>query len=203
MVEVKRKIPIMNSYSMACIALLLLIFFLLITSMDTDRRSAQPLPALSEKHNMNFSDNVKDRNILEVYLNQDNSLVCGSVGRISLYNLKAKAKDFIANTSGSNRLPEMTQKNVDFFGTTMVSDKHVIYLKNDRGASYQVYLKIQEELMDAYNELRDELAMQKWQVPYSALKASQQNAIREIYPVHIYEVATIRTEERSNNGKVQ
>ena len=83
--------------------------------------------------------------------------------------------------------PEKTQKNVEFLGTTLVNDKHVISLQNDRGSSYQAYISVQNELVAAYNELRDELALQKWQRPYAELNDEQQKAIREIYPQRISE----------------
>ena len=84
-------------------------------------------------------------------------------------------------------MPEKTQKNVDFFGTTLVNDKHVISLQNDRGSSYQAYISVQNELVAAYNELRDELAEQKFGTTYAELNDDQQKAIREIYPQRISE----------------
>ncbi len=56
----------------------------------------------------------------------------------------------------------------------LVNDKHVISLQNDRGSSYQAYISVQNELVAAYNELRDELALQKWQRPYAELNDEQQ-----------------------------
>ena len=63
----------------------------------------------------------------------------------------------------------------------------IISLQNDRGSSYQAYISVQNELVAAYNELRDELALQKWQRPYAELNDEQQKAIREIYPQRISE----------------
>ena len=183
----KRKVPDINSSSTADIAFLLLIFFLITTSMDTDRGLARllPPPPEDEKKDDN-TDKIKERNILQVYLNKDDALMCGNE-YISIDQLRDKAKEFIANVNNSEHMPEKTQKNVEFFGTSMVTDKHVVSLQNDRGSSYQAYISVQNELVAAYNELRDELAQEKWQLPYAELNDEQQKAVREIYPQRISE----------------
>ena len=182
----KRKVPDINSSSTADIAFLLLIFFLITTSMDTDRGLARLLPPPPESNNQKDADKIKERNVLQVYLNKDDQLMCGSE-YISIDQLRDKAKEFIANVANDETKPQKTQKDVEFFGPTMVSDKHVISLQNDRGSSYQAYISVQNELVAAYNELRDELAQQKWQKTYSELGEEQQKAIRDIYPQRISE----------------
>ncbi len=111
-----------------------------------------------------------------------------------LIKLREKAKEFIANAGNAEHMPEKTQKNVEFFGTTLVNDKHVISLQNDRGSSYQAYISVQNELVAAYNELRDELALQKkWvQRPYAELNDEQQKAVREVYPQRISEAGNLK-----------
>ena len=186
MAKGKRKVPDINSSSTADIAFLLLIFFLITTSMDTDRGLARLLPPPPEDEKNENTDKIKERNILQVYLNKDDALMCGN-DYIGVDQLRQKAKEFIANVANAENMPEKTQKNVEFFGTCMVNDKHVISLQNDRGSSYQAYISVQNELVAAYNELRDELALQKWQRPYAELNDEQQKAIREIYPQRISE----------------
>ena len=103
----------------------------------------------------------------------------------------------------AEHMPEKTQKNVEFFGTTLVNDKHVISLQNDRGSSYQAYISVQNELVAAYNELRDELAKEKFGVTYSELNDLQQKAVREIYPQRISEAEPKNTEKKEvSNGKI-
>lgn len=185
MAKGKRKVPDINSSSTADIAFLLLIFFLITTSMDTDRGLARLLPPPPEKDQKN-TDKIKERNILQVYLNKDDQLMCGSE-YITVDQLRDKAKEFIANVTNDENKPEKSQKDVEFFGPTSVCDKHVISLQNDRGSSYQAYISVQNELVAAYNELRNELAQQKWQKDYSELSEEQQKAIRDIYPQRISE----------------
>ena len=69
----------------------------------------------------------------------------------------------------------------------MVTEKHVISLRCDRGSSYKVYLAVQNELVAAYNELRDEASKAKWGKSYADLNEDQQAAIRKIYPQNISE----------------
>ena len=186
MAKKKREVPEINSSSTADIAFLLLIFFLITTSMDTDRGLARRLPPPPEKDQKLDDAKKKERNVLQVFLNMQDQLMCGN-DYIGVDQLRQKAKEFIANINNAENMPEKTQKNVDFFGTTLVNDKHVISLQNDRGSSYQAYISVQNELVAAYNELRDELALQKWQRPYAELNDEQQKAIREIYPQRISE----------------
>ena len=186
MAKGKRKVPDINSSSTADIAFLLLIFFLITTSMDTDRGLARLLPPPPEDEKNENTDKIKERDILQVYLNKDDALMCGN-DYIGVDQLRQKAKEFIANINNAENMPEKTQKNVDFFGTTLVNDKHVISLQNDRGSSYQAYISVQNELVAAYNELRDELAQEKFGVTYAELNDAQRKAVREVYPQRISE----------------
>lgn len=186
MAKGKRKVPDINSSSTADIAFLLLIFFLITTSMDTDRGLARRLPPPPEQKDQENTDKIKERNVLQVYLNKDDQLMCGDE-YISVNQLRGKAKEFIANAENDEAKPERIQKDIPFFGLTMVTDKHVISLQNDRGSSYQAYISVQNELVAAYNELRNELALQKWQKNYTELTEDQQKAIRDIYPQRISE----------------
>ncbi len=154
--------------------------------MDTDRGLARLLPPPPEDQDQQNTDKIKERNVLQVYLNKDDALMCGN-DYIGVDQLREKAKEFIANVANAEHMPEKTQKNVEFFGTYLVNDKHVISLQNDRGSSYQAYISVQNELVAAYNELRDELAEQKFGVKYAELSDEQQKAIREIYPQRISE----------------
>lgn len=186
MAKGNRKVPEINSSSTADIAFLLLIFFLITTSMDTDRGLARQLPPPPEKDQKMDDIKVKDRNILPVFLNMQDQLMCGN-DYITVDQLRAKAKEFIANPYNDENKPEKSSTNVEFFGNMMVTKNHVISLRCDRGSSYKAYLAVQNELVAAYNELRDELAQEKWQKNYVDLNDDQQKAIRDIYPQKISE----------------
>ena len=151
MAKGKRKVPDINSSSTADIAFLLLIFFLITTSMDTDRGLARQLPPPPEKDQKMDDIKVKDRNILPVFLNMQDQLMCGN-DYITVDQLRAKAKEFIANPYNDENKPEKSSTNVEFFGNMMVTKNHVISLRCDRGSSYKAYLAVQNELVAAYNE---------------------------------------------------
>lgn len=180
MAKKKREVPEINSSSTADIAFLLLIFFLITTSMDTDRGLARRLPPPPEKDQKLDDAKKKERNVLQVFLNMQDQLMCGN-DYITVDQLRAKAKEFIANPYNEDTKPEKISKNVPFFGTVQVTEGHVISLRCDRGSSYKAYMSVQNELVAAYNELRDELAQEKWQKNYMELDQEQQDAIREIY----------------------
>ena len=189
MARKKRGVPGINSSSTADIAFILLIFFLITTSMDTDRGLARRLPPPPEKHQTK-DDNiiVKERNVLQVRLNKDNQLMCGTE-YIAIEQLKEKAKEFIKNEFDDPNLPEKHVKNIPLLGgDVMMTDKHVISVQNDVGTSYQAYIDVQNELVAAYNELRNELAKAKFGgKTYTACSEDEQKAIRDFYPMKISE----------------
>lgn len=189
MARKKRGVPGINSSSTADIAFILLIFFLITTSMDTDRGLARRLPPPPEK-NQTKDDNiiVKERNVLQVRLNKDNQLMCGTE-YIGIEQLKDKAKEFIKNEFDDPNLPEKHVKNIPLLGgDVMMTDKHVISVQNDVGTSYQAYIDVQNELVAAYNELRNELAKAKFGgKTYTACSEDEQKAIRDFYPMKISE----------------
>lgn len=180
-----RKLPEYNSSSLADIAFMLLIFFLVTTTMDTDSGIMTQLPPPVPPNQEKNDDKIKERNVFVVLINKnDQILVEGKPMHIN--DLKDNAKEFIENPNRAENLPEFRQKEVPFFGLVEVS-KQVISLQNDRGTSYGLYIEVQNELQRAYNELRDELALRKFGTRYDALEGEKQVAIRKIYPRAISE----------------
>jgi len=176
-----------NAAPMADIAFLLLIFFLVATTFDVDTGIMRKLPPIpdEQQQRQQESKQIKERNVFEVLINSnDQLLVEGEPMNIS--NLRESAKEFIANPRNKEDLPEMEVKEVPFFGQTETT-KGIISLQNDRGTSYEMYIKVQNELTAAYNELHDDLAMQKFGQHYSELNEEQKDAIGDIYPMIISE----------------
>ncbi|MCD7898417.1 MAG: biopolymer transporter ExbD [Bacteroides sp.] len=186
MAKGNRKVPEINSSSTADIAFIILIFFLITTSMDTDRGLARRLPEPPDPNAPEQENIIRDRNLLRVYLNSFDQLMVGNE-IMDVKELRKKAKEFIANPYNDEKLPEKKPKDVRFFGNTMVTEGHVISLQNDRMTSYQAYMAVQNELVAAYNELRNEIAQQKFQKDYLELDEDQQKAVRDIYPQKISE----------------
>lgn len=186
MARKKREVPEVNSSSTADIAFLLLIFFLITTSMDTDRGLARQLPPPPEENAEKEEIKLKERNMLPIFLNLHDQLMCGDA-IVDVAEVRERAKEFIQNPEDKEDMPEKHVVDVEFFGPTEVTKNHVISLRCDRGSSYKIYLAVQNELVAAYNELRDELAMSKWGKKYADLAEDYQKAIREIYPQKISE----------------
>ena len=186
MAKGKREVPELNSSSTADISFILLIFFLITTSMDTDQGLARRLPPPPEQNQKNDDIKLKERNVLTVFLNFQNQLMCGNE-YISVDQLRAKAKEFIANPNNDPKMPEKTTVDVPLFGPMEITANHVVSLRCDRGSSYEAYILVQNELVAAYNELRNEIANSKFGMPYSECDEIQQESIRKIYPQNISE----------------
>ena len=140
-----------NAGSMADIAFLLLIFFLVTTTIDVDKGITVKLPPWSEEEP--DVTKLKKRNVYSVMVNAQNLLlVRGEEMRIE--DLRMNAKDFIANPQ---RREDMAEK----------PTKAIISLKNDRGTKYETYLAVYNELKAAYNELWDDECQKMYQKPYS------------------------------------
>ncbi len=182
----KRELQEINAGSMADIAFLLLIFFLVTTTMDTDTgltRRLPPMPPPNEKPN---PDLIKKRNVFVVLVNKENQLlVAGKL--MNIRDLKDAAKEFIANPNNDPELPSKTEEDIPYFGKVMVTKNHVISLQTDRGTSYGMYIAVQNELVKAYDELRDGKAMERFGKKFKDLNTSEQDAIEKIYPLKISE----------------
>ena len=186
MAKKKKKVPALNSSSTADISFILLIFFLVTTSMDTDSGLSRRLPQPPDKEQEDAQIDVKERNVLNVRLNAACARMCTSEV-IELKLLRERAKKFISNPNDLPTLPEKHGKTIDLLGDCYVTDKHVISVQTDRGTPYEVYFQVQNELVAAYNELRDELSRSKFGRPCEALTDGQKVAVRAYYPQKISE----------------
>ncbi|MBQ8594098.1 MAG: biopolymer transporter ExbD [Bacteroidaceae bacterium] len=182
----KRSVPELNSSSTADISFILLIFFLTTTSMDTDKGLARRLPPPPEEHQEMDETKVKQRNVLQVRINaMDELMIGGDYAEVS--EIRERAKEFIDNPNNLATLPDKVAKEIDLFGTVYITDKHVISLQSDRGTSYKKYFEVQNELVAAYNELRDELAKRKFGKSFLDCSEEENLAIRTYYPMKISE----------------
>lgn len=190
MAKKKKKMPGLNTSSTADISFMLLIFFLVTTSMDTDMGLSRRLPQPPDKDQEDAQIDVKERNVFNVRVNAEGNLaLCkhGDYEWLDIKELRARAKEFIENPQNLSSLPEKHAKNIPLLGTCYVTDAHVISVQTDRGTPYNIYFQIQNELVAAYNELRDDLSKQRFGKPYAALDEDHQAAIREYYPQKISE----------------
>jgi biopolymer transport protein ExbD len=180
-----RKAPEINAGSMADIAFLLLIFFLVTTTMDVDTGITRRLPPPVEDPDQDID--VKERNVMKVLVNsRDRLMVNGKEAFVD--NLKEIAKDFMAIHPNNPEYPEVQEKYIEELKREITTSKGVISLKNDRGTSYEMYISVQNELAAAFNEMKDELSQDLFGVKYTQLVDEQQiKGINKAVPIRISE----------------
>jgi biopolymer transport protein ExbD len=160
-----------NAGSMADIAFLLLIFFLVTTTIVEDKGVLVRLPPWSDEPPPVLK--FKTRNVYSILVNANNDLlVRGEVKNIK--DLKDGIKEFILNPTKRDDLSES-------------SDEAIVSIKNDRGTKYDTYLTVYNEVKAAYNELRDEQAERKFGKKYEFLSTAQAKEVNEIIPMKLSE----------------
>ena len=180
-----KKTPELNTSSTADMAFLLLCFFLMTTTMDQDMGLQRRLPPMPDKNQKVEDQKVNRRNIIVVKINSADRLLAGTEP-MHVSQLKDKIKEFLTNPANDANLPEKEEINIEGYGPCMVS-KGVISLQNDRGTSYQAYMAVQNELVKAVNELRDEWSMANYGMVYSKLDEDKQGIVRKAIPQNISE----------------
>ncbi len=161
----------------------MLTFFLLTSSINTDLGIQRRLPPPSDPNVK--PPEIHKRNTFTVKVNRaDQLLFDGTVGEIN--GLKKRAKEFLSNPQNLSNLPEKTPTNIPLIGMYDVS-KGVISLQNDRGTSYDMYFKVQNELTAAINELKDELSRAQFGRSYKDCREDQREAIDKAIPTAISE----------------
>ena len=199
MAKKKRKVPGLNGSSLADISFILLIFFLITTSMDTDTGLVRRLPPPPDPNQQEEDVKVKGRNVLVVSVNMNNEIMYyyGDESKrvtrmdVEVSELREIAKEFIANPENKANMPEFHPADppLPLLGAYPVTKNHIISVQTDRSTSYEVYFQIQNELMAAYNELRDEFAREKFGKYYRHLdpESDEALAVRGVYPLKISE----------------
>jgi biopolymer transport protein ExbD len=177
--------PEINAGSMADIAFLLLIFFLVTTTMDVDSGLIRMLPPPIDP-NAPPPPPVQERNVFVVLVDrEDRLLVEGQLGRIE--DLRRQTKEFLQNPTNNPQMPTKRLQYIDHIGDFEVS-RGIISLQNDRGTSYEMYIAVQNELAAAVNELRDEVSRQYFGMRFSELTDEDLiQAVRTAVPMQISE----------------
>jgi len=167
----KRELQEINAGSMADIAFLLLIFFLVTTTMESNYGVSRKLPPPQDinKPIIDF----KKKNVLEIVVNgQDKMLIEGEPKDVK--DIKQIAIAFITN-NGKDPSSSDSPK------------KAIIQIKHTRQTTYKEYISIYNELIAAYNVVRNQYAKQKFGKLFNELNKEDKKVVKDAYPQQIAE----------------
>ncbi len=165
----KRSAPEVNAGSMADIAFLLLIFFLVTTTIETDTGLNRRLPPIDdEKVEPPI---IREKNIFTVLINRQNQLMVEDE-LMELKDLRKAAVEFLDNGGGVGEDACSYCQGKKDPRSSDNPDKAIISLKNDRETKYGTYISVQNELVAAYNQLRDRRAMELYKVTLKEMEAN-------------------------------
>ena len=165
---------------MADISFLLLVFFLVATTMNADKGIQRKLPRFEtappfEHHK---------RNTLEIRINASNEIFCNG-DYVEASDIRQRVMEFV-NNNGSGNCTYCTEGFKDPTSSDY-PDVAWIVLENNRETSYSSYVYIQGEITSAYNQLRNDLAHQKYGNSFIDLSEDQKKEIKDLYPIHLSE----------------
>lgn len=189
MARAKKKAGEINSSSMADISFLLLIFFLVTTTMDVDTGMKRTLPPWIDPTEQQNDVDVNERNVLKVNVSRNGSIMVGTE--------EYRAND-LKRTGGHSRLSrevyrflvdkdKSNKKATEIDGTTYDISEGLVSLKADNESKYRIYLQVQDELTHAFNIYRDDIARLVYGVGYDELDDIQAASIRKAVPMKISE----------------
>jgi biopolymer transport protein ExbD len=171
-----------SAASMADIAFLLLIFFLVATTMDIDTGLYTIMSPLSDDPN---PPEIKERNVWAVLVNSNDQLMVEGK-ELPLSRLKEETKEFLRNPQNKENLPEKRKEVIDRLGEIEVT-KGIISLKNDRNTTYGMFIKVKNELLAAGREVKDEFSMKHFGKNYNDLSEDLQSIVKKAAPAIISE----------------
>ena len=159
----RREVPGLNTTSTADISFMLLVFFLVTTSMDVDKGMNRQLPPKQdEKQEMMDVDRSK---VMSLSLSEEGLLTIDEKPA-DIDKIRRQLKEFIVSTGPS----------------------HIIELKTDRKCDYDTYFHLQNEIVRSYREIRDAASKQQFGKPYSKCSVEQREQLMEKFPQRVQEV---------------
>ena len=189
MARAKKKAGEINSSSMADIAFLLLIFFLVTTTMDVDTGMKRTLPPWIDPTEQQNDVDVNERNVLKVNVSRSGAIMVGTeeyrssdLRRVGEHSrLSREVYFFLVDPERSNK------RDMEIDGASYKVSEGLVSLKADDETEYKVYLKVQDELTHAFNLYRDDIARQVYGSKYDELNDLEAQHIRKAVPMKISE----------------
>lgn len=160
----KHIVPALNTTSTADISFMLLIFFLVASSMDVDKGLLRQLPPADTKEEPLEVDVSKER-LMELKITGGNQLMLDGQP-VEVSGLRNRVAEFVSR----------------------VGSKHLISIDADPNSSYETYFKMQNEIVVAYAMVRNELAKRKFGQPLSRLTNEKRDEVKALLPQRIAEI---------------
>ena len=190
MAKAKRKAGEINSSSMADIAFLLLIFFLVTTTMDVDSGMKRTLPPIADNEQQQQDVELKQRNVLMVNVSKEGRIMVGTEEymptdlnrRGDHSRMSREVLDFLAGADRSEKKSTEIEPTVN-----CEVSQGVVSLKADNETKYNIYLQVQDELTHAFNVYRGMISVQAYGKPFEDLNEIQAGNIRKAVPVKVSE----------------
>ena len=184
----RRNKPEISTSSMADIAFLLLVFFLVATTIDIDSGLLRKLPPYEPDPD---PPKFIPRNVLNVLVNSKDELMINN----KLYDLKDIRKityEFLLNPNNENDKPTKKTKKITYLGEIEVP-QGIISLQNHRGTSYNMYIQVLNELTATSTKVKNELSFEKFGEKFDDLPAKLQKAVNQARPCIISEADPVQT----------
>lgn len=158
-----------DSSALADIAFLLLIFFLVATTIDIDTGIGLVLPPPPDPNQK--PPPIKDRNLLKILVNNQ-GMVLIEEEPSAITEVKQRVMEFVNNKGQDPQMSDSPQK-------------AIVSIKTDRQTPYEVYINMLDEVKGAYRTLRDRASMSEYGKQYEALNQEQKETIQNMYPQKI------------------
>jgi biopolymer transport protein ExbD len=158
-----REVPQLNTTSTADISFMLLVFFLVTSSMNTDKGLGRRLAPIDEQHQEQRD--IQRSNVLQIRLDAADRLTVDD-RPVSIDELQRQVESFVASR---------------------MTDRHVIAVETDRQTSYQAYFDVQGAVVGAYRSLRDKMAVSLYGHPFNQCSQEERQTIIQRYPQRISE----------------
>ena len=183
----RRHVPMINAASVADISFMLLILFLMVTSMDVDKGLSRQLPPPDPTEEEREETRVSERNVMKIEVTADNKIMLDGKEAV-LGDIRQRVMTFVENESNRADLPEKHETDIPLLGKCQITDRHVIQIEADRQSNYDVYFGVQNEIVAAYNTLRDKLAAKRFGRTYGQCSDVQKEALRTYYRQRVAEI---------------
>jgi biopolymer transport protein ExbD len=190
MAKSKKKTGEINSSSMADIAFLLLIFFLVTTTMDVDMGMKRTLPPIADNEQQQDDVELKERNVLMVNVSKEGRIMVGTDEYMPVdlnrrgdhSRMSREVLNFLADLDRSEKKSTEIEPTIN-----CEISQGVVSLKADNETKYNIYLQVQDELTHAFNVYRDLISVQAYGKPFEELNEIQAGNIRKAVPVKVSE----------------